>query len=264
MRKRTKWLCLLFVVALIAAMAAGCSERNAGKGKDTAGDGTGGSGAEVLKTEGGGSKGNGRFFENEIVLPDKTGRILTLAKLEDGSLALLGEKKEGKSYSVFRSSDSGKSWKEVPVKGISDTHIPYAAVAPDGGAALIHYAKKGEVEIIAADAKGKTKEFMFQLPDGIKENQIRQAAYDKKGNLFVMDMEGTLLAVDFAKGSCKEVFDTKGIQVNYFGIAGNVMLAVHDKGILLFDTEKKNALSSEDILDDLIKKRNPPLNTTTT
>lgn len=55
-------------------------------------------------------------------------------------------------------------------------------------------------------------------------------------------------------GAFKEVFDTDSLQINYFGIAGDVMLAVHDKGIRLFDTEKGNTLDSEGLLDDLVKE----------
>lgn len=251
MRKKTKWLCLLLVMALIAAISAGCSKGNGDK--ETAPTGADNQ-AEGLKAEETGGNGKGRFLENEITLPEKIGRILALTKLQDGSLAVVGEEDENKSYYILKSSDYGKNWEKVPVEGIQGTHIPYAAVSPDGSAVLIHFAKKGNAEVTVVDAKGKTKTVTFRLPDKKEGNQIRQAAYDNKGNLFVRDMEGSVLKVDLAKGTCKDAFDTKGIQINYFGIAGNVMLAVHDKGMELFDTEKGNALDSESVLDDLIKK----------
>lgn len=244
-RKKVKRLCLLLVMVLIAAISAGCS-KNSSKEPALA--------DSKEQTERNGEKGKGRFLENEVALPGKIGRILALEKLQDGSLSVIGEDKGDKSYYMLKSSDKGKNWKTVLVKESRETHIPYAAVSPDGSAALIHFARKGKAEVTLVDAKGETKTVTLKLPDRMGENQVRQAAYDKKGNLFVRDMEGAVLKADLAKGTCKEAFDTKGLQINYFGIAGNVVLAVHDKGIELFDTEKEDVPGSEGILDDLIKK----------
>ena len=55
-------------------------------------------------------------------------------------------------------------------------------------------------------------------------------------------------------GSCKKLFDTKGVGINYFGIAGKLLLAVHNEGIFLFDTEKQELLEEEGTLNDLIIK----------
>lgn len=233
----------------MAAMSAGCSKGDSQEPaladlKKQAGE----------KAEKTGGKGKGRFLESEVALPGKTGRILALKKLRDGSLSVIGEDKEGKSYHVLNSSDKGKNWKEIPVKELGGIYIPYAAISPDGDAALIHFARKGKAKVTVVNAKGKTKTTMLQLPDEVGENQVRQAAYDKDGNLFVRDMGGTVLKVNLEKGTCKEPFDTKGMQINYFGMAGDVVLAVHDKGIGLFDTEKEDAPDSEGVLDDLIKK----------
>lgn len=247
--KITKWFCLLLVMALITAAAAGCSKGS--KGKDAASPGAQ---ADGLKSEGAGGKGKGRFLENEIALPDRAGRILAFGKLQDGTLAAVAEDKGGKSYYVLKSSDQGKGWKEVPVQGIKGRRISYAAVSPDGDAALIHYAKGCRADISIVGAKGRAETVTLRLPDKIEENQVRQAAYDKKGNLFAMDMQGVVLKADWKEGTFKEAFDTEGLQINYFGIAGDVLLAVHDKGIRLFDTEKGNTLDSEALLDDLIKE----------
>ncbi|MCI8770144.1 MAG: extracellular solute-binding protein [Lachnospiraceae bacterium] len=242
----SKALCLLFV--LVLAVCTGCSKGdNSNKGGED--------NKETTQLNAGvGGKGNGRFLESEVVLPGKTGRILTLAKLKDGSLEVVTEGKEEKSYYILKSNDQGKHWEEIPIKGVPKTHIPYAAVSPDGSVAMIPYAKKSSLEIYFVDAKRKTNQFGLQLPGNEEKNQIRQAAYDKKGTLFARDLKGSLLAVDLKKGTCKVVFDTNGIQVNYFGIVGNEMLAVHDKGIQIFNMEKKDVPESEIVLDDLIKK----------
>lgn len=89
--KITKWFCLLLVMALITAAAAGCSKGS--KGKDAASPGAQ---ADGLKSEGAGGKGKGRFLENEIALPDRAGRILAFRKLQDGTLAAVAEDKGAK------------------------------------------------------------------------------------------------------------------------------------------------------------------------
>ena len=84
MRKKRKLTALLMMLAMVVTLVAGCSS----------------GGTEKKKTDGGGLKqgqgteakaGSGRFFENEITLPDGIDRIKSLKKLSDGSLGAVGE-----------------------------------------------------------------------------------------------------------------------------------------------------------------------------
>lgn len=246
MRKKRKLTALLMMLAMVVTLVAGCSS----------------GGTEKKKTDGGGLKqgqgteakaGSGRFFENEITLPDGIDRIKSLKKLSDGSLGAVGEDSGERVYYLLQGKDFGKKWKKTKIKNLGTGYKPCAAMSPDGTAAFFDYPEDGTVKAHLVDAKGKGTAISLALPEKSKENRVLQAAYDANGRLIVRDFEGTLLEVG-DDGSCKKLFDTKGVGINYFGIAGKLLLAVHNEGIFLFDTEKQELLEEEGTLNDLIIK----------
>lgn len=88
------------------------------------------------------------------------------------------------------------------------------------------------------------------------ENFIIQCVYSKQGDLFAVDLSGSLLKINASDGKCSQPFDTKGISASYICISGNILIAVHNSGIMLFDTDKETELNTESTLNDIIAKDN--------
>lgn len=243
MQRAKRMMGLLLSIALLAVMLAGCGGEEQGKEQ-----------ASPMSKKEKNKGGAGRFLESEVELPKEIDDIMALRKLSDGSLGLVGKNKEKKKYYVLTSKDLGENWEKKELKGLSDEFAPHAAMAPDGTVALVGYAREGTVKGKQVDTKGTVKDFSFQLPKSSSENQVWQMMYDTEGTLFVNDASGSLLQVDPSTGSCKKAFDTKGVGIRYFYMAGDVLTAVHDDGVLLFDIKAKKQLGAERVLDELVKK----------
>lgn len=243
MQRVKRMMSLLLSIALLAVMLAGCGGEEQGKEQ-----------ASPMSKKENNKGGAGRFLESEVELPKEIDDIVALRKLSDGSLGLVGENKEKEKYYVLTSKDLGENWEKKEMKGVPDEYVPHVAMASDGTVALVGYARGGTVKGKQVDAKGTVKDFSFQLPKSRSENQVWQMTYDTEGTLFVNDSGGSLLQVDPSTGSCKKVFDTKGVGVRYFYMAGDILTAVHDDGVLLFDTRTKKQLGAERVLDELVKK----------
>lgn len=235
-------LLLGMVLMLLAGCGGGSEEKKGDKGNGLADSG-------LIKA------GTGRFMEEEIALPKEVRQIKALQKLSDGSLELIGEADGTGACFLLRSSDNGQKWNKTQIEGLEKDYIPYTAIALDGKAVLLDYMKEGAVKGWITDMAGKTKDFSFSLPDNEKgsKNQVIQAEYDEEGNLVVLDLNGSLYEVA-ADGNCKKTYDVKGVSVKHFSITGQLLFAVHEEGILVFDTKQKKALEAENVLDSLIKR----------
>lgn len=235
-------LLLGMVLMLLAGCGGGSEEKKGDKGNGLADSG-------LIKA------GTGRFMEEEMALPKEVRQIKALQKLSDGSLELIGEADGTGACFLLRSSDNGQKWNKTQIEGLEKDYIPYTAIVLDGKAVLLDYMKEGTVKGWITDMAGKTKDFSFSLPDNEKgrENQVIQAEYDEEGNLVVLDLNGSLYEVA-ADGNCKKTYDVKGVSVKHFSITGQLLFAVHEEGILVFDTKQKKALEAENVLDSLIKR----------
>ena len=240
MRTKKKLAALFLLLAMAITLLGGCSGK---KGEEK-----GGTDRQQKAQE-----RAGRFFESEVGLPRGVNIVRSLKKLSDGSLGAIGENTEKREYYLLKSNDYGKKWKAVKVKELRKKYMPCVAMSSDGTAVFFEYAKGDKVKAYHADAKGKIASFSFAFPDKGKNNQVHYAAYDAEGQLVVNGFDGSLFVVG-KDGSCKKPFDTKGAAVHYFGIAGNILAAVHDEGVFLFDTKKQEVLEEEEPLDNLIKK----------
>jgi len=250
-KKRIAGLLLAMAVALLPT---GCASH----GNSQAGEGSSGlqqESANKVQTvkEDGTGKASGRFLESEVSLSKKIRNIRAFVQLEDKSLEAVGADGE-KNYYILTSKDQGKNWETTLVKGLEKEYLPQVAIAPDGRAAFLGYAKEKKGKAWIADKKGKTKAFSFRLSGGNTDNQVCQTLYDRQGNLVILDSSGSLLKLNPSDGTCREAFKAKGIKINYFSVAGNLLLAIHKDGVLLFDTEDEKKLDAEGVLDDLIKK----------
>ena len=243
MKNKIKIITLMLILAMVMTLFSGCK---GGRSK-TKGD--------VENTSGGSWEtkvGSGRFFESEVLLPKEISRVRSLRKLSDGSLEVIGENKDDGKYYILKSTDGGETWKKTEITGLEEGYISQTAIAPSGEAALCYYEKDGSINIAIADTDGNADTFSFSFQKEDTDNQVRQAEYDKEGKLIIRDINGTLYVVS-PDGTCDKTFDTKGISVNYFNIIGNTLVAVHDEGVLLFDTQDESMLEEESVLNDLIK-----------
>lgn len=232
---------LITGLALVSMLFTGCQ-----KGSDNI--------AESSESEQQTSAGTGRFLESELALPDNVSDIRAFRLLDDGSLEIIGENKDTENYSIWKSADSGESWEETEIAETKE-YMAQAAIAPDGTAALLEYAKDGYAAAKLVDTEGSSTDLSIRLPEKQgTENMILQADYDASGDLIVLDMKGVLLKVHTTDGTCSEVFDAGGISINYFGVAGNILAAVHSEGIMLFDMEQNKMLDDESVLNEMLQK----------
>lgn len=218
-------------------------------------------GSDVKVTNTGADTGNGRFLESETALPQGISKVFTMAKLDDGSLEAIGSDELVKNYYILKSKDTGKTWNKKKIKGLSKEYYPVTciSIAPDGRAAFTGYGKKkNKAYIEILDADGHIKSLETSLPEtaNTDENFIIQSVYSKQGDLFAVDLYGSLLKINASDGKCSQPFDTKGVSASYIGISGNMLIAVHSSGIMLFDTDKETELSTESTLNDIIAKDN--------
>ena len=232
MKKSQRSVSLLLAAAMLVGCLSGCG------GGDTQGS--------ALSGE------TGRFTETEIALPEGISDLQTMQKLEDGSIAMVAQNSD--TYCLLHSSDMGENWDVTPLDALAGSYVSDVAIAPDGTVALFHCEMQEDESwnftLYTASLQGESKHIAFPT-DG--NTMLKGAAYDSGGNLFVLDTADRLQKVNPEDGSCTQPFDTNGTGVLYFGIAGQTLCAVHEDGIMLFDTETGKALDDEDVLNQVVK-----------
>lgn len=247
MKKKRKMISLLLIFALVVTALSGCKKSGEGGGMQ--------SGSEEGTVSG---SGTGRFMENKIVMPEEIERVCAIKKLSDGSLQAIGEGSEGdgKVYYLLNSSDYGANWNSSQVQGLDEPYYQQMAIAPDGSAVFIPYTHDGIVKLKLADTQGGTTEIPVTMPDadaGQGENHINQADYDSEGNLIIRDFNSSLYKIDTSTGTCGNAFDTGGMGIRYFGLVGTKCVAVHDDGVLVFNTVTGEKEDVESVLQELVR-----------
>lgn len=155
MYKHQKTAILMIILLIIMVIAGGCNSKNSKPKTKQQADQT----AASKQT------GKGRFFESELPLPEGIQTIQSLRQLSDGSLEAVGSSDNDKSYSILNSKDLGQNWKQTKLSGLQQEYIPHTAIAPDGKAALIHYANKGKIDLSIVDTDGKTTPLCWNFPE---------------------------------------------------------------------------------------------------
>lgn len=242
---------MLLVLILTTVLMGGCSNSQDVSGTET------GETTHASNTDG--SQNRGRFLESEITLPESVKFIVGMDKLEDGSIQVVAW--GGTDYVILSSRDGGESWNSVPFEAGWSMETSRAAIAPDGtvfmtGSYVAPDGTQGSNILIAPDGSIESvnlilPEYESSIPDF--GNIIRLSVYDSQGNLFVKDMNETILKVDFATGECKPYFDTQGVRISYFAIAGETLLAVTADGIKRYHTLDGTSLEADPVLDEIIK-----------
>lgn len=247
MKKKRRIISLLLIFALVVTALSGCKKSGESSGMQSS--------TEEETVSG---NGTGRFMESKVVLPDGVERVCAMKKLSDGSLEVIGEGNEGGAtvYYLLNSSDYGANWNISQVQGLDGGSYQQMAIAPDGTAVFIPYTQDGIVKLKIADIQGETTEIAVSVPasdTGREENHISQADYDSAGNLIVRDSNSSLYKIDTSAGTCGAAFETEGVAIRYFGLAGTKCIAVHDQGILVYNTVTGEKGDVEPVIQDLIK-----------
>lgn len=234
---------MAFVLAMVVTAGTGCGDEDS-KQK------TKGETENVSAEE---KEGGGRFLESEIKLPKGTDEILAMKKLSDGSVEIAGQNSDTKELMLLKSKNGGKDWKKTKISGMKREAIAQAAIAPDGKIFLRPWGT-GKARGKIVESNGKSSGFSFELPAGKEDNQIRQAYFDKDGDLIALDSYGSLLKIGRKDRKCYEPFDTNGVHIQYISVVGEVLLAVHEDGVLFYDTTSGEQLQGEGVLDEILKK----------
>lgn len=237
----TKGICMALVLGIMTSFVTGCESSDRRKNNS----------AEKISAEE--KEGGGRFLESEIKLPDGADRILAMKKLTDGSIEIAAQNKETKELAVLKSKDGGRDWKTTKVNGVKREDMAQAAIAGDGKVFFKPWGT-GKVKGKIAGRNGSVSDFSFELPGEKKDNQINQAFFDKDGDLIALDLRGSLLKISAKDKTCSEPFDTEGISIQYISVVGDMLLAVHENGMLLYDTESGKRLDGEGVFDEMLKK----------
>ncbi len=241
---RRRIICICIACILLAVSFAGC-ERNGGDKGDT----------DQSKENAVLTEGSGRFVERETAVPDEIDQIAAVRMTENGSLEVIGRNQELKAYYLLTSGDMGESWNVTQIQGLTEDYYPRIAIAPDGTTVFVPFTSNGTVNLKIADIQGQTAEKPVTMPEtGDSDNNVQQAGYDDLGNLLFLDMNGSLLKIDVDAGTYSTPFDTQGIGINYFGIAGTTCIAVYDNGCYVFHTETGQSMGTESALTELIRR----------
>ena len=232
----------------IAGMLAGCGNKT----QTLEHTGTEAPGEQAAQ----GSGAKGRFMESELTLPQEDVDIHAMGKLADGSIEILTNK-----GFLFLSKDAGESFETVELSApLNTSWLCGAAIAPDGTAVAAGYFTDiedgGRLAIKTAAPDGTVTSALLELPQTQMqdvENILRQLAFDAAGNLIGQDIEGTILWIDPALGTCTKTLSCEE-RVTYFGVVGDKLLCVTEQGIRIYGTADGEELSSDDVLSEVILK----------
>lgn len=203
----------------------------------------------------GAGAGKGRFLETELTLPDGITRIYDMKKLDNGQVELFAEY-ESESYYLYTSADMGESWEQTKIQAGDDGYLSVAAIRGDGSAAAILERREGDEWhniLMTVQTGGETENMALNMSE-----PLMSIDFDGNGSLFTQDLDGSIYKVDTETGNTELFCDLEGTYSRYFGIAGNLILAVTDSGIQLFDSVNQKSLEADSLLNDIIKA-NPAL-----
>lgn len=237
--KGKKIISLIAAVALSFGALAGC----ASPGKSSAGEKKD---ADTAK---------GRYLEADIELP-KEGSVYDMVKLEDGTLRIALNDKEGRE-SVWNLKEDKTSWEKVydmPEEWtMTDTFfVSHVVLSPKGDAFVVSsQATEGEEEseehYYHLDEEGKATEVPLQT-----ESYVYFTDYTREGELLLQCQYTPVSSVNMETGELTD--KVSGAEdISYFGVAGNTLYAVdHDGQILLFDLLHPDVIEKDDGLSDSI------------
>lgn len=209
--------------------------------------------------------GMGRYMEDVRAFPEEINRNGGLNILDDGSMTIISF-----NSGLYRSTDDGASWQweetdYFPM--MQGVYAMAAVMAPDGTAAITcsgampQAARKKFSGDLPEDWEGnycifafpsgeiQVMDFGFSQEDG---SCISTFVFKSDGRLFAGDMNGRIYEVDMEHESLKELFMMER-ETGYIGFCGDILMAVSQDKLYLYDLEQQVLLTQDSVVDDFIK-----------
>lgn len=237
-----KAVCLAAVLALAAGSLSGCS-KGAEKGKNG-------------KEESGKASAMGRYLESEGTLPEGTGLILALGKLEDGRLELLTEDEETGERILWQSGDQGESWEQIDYpEALNSANCEYlekAVISPKGDIAGIGIGAGDDKYALFYGALGEAgQKVPIELPDNEK-NGIGDIKFVQNNRLLVMDYAGSVYETDPSSGAILQTYKGSGEKIRLFEGIDDKLLAVTESQVEYLDLESGEPLDKDEVLGEQV------------
>ena len=211
------------------------------------------------------SGGMGRYVEEFYPLPEDVNRNGGLNMLSDGSMTII-------SYNggLFRSQDNGASWQREETawfQMMQGVYAMAAVMAPDGSVAVTcsgempEEARKACSVSLPDDWEGnycifvspegeiKVVDFGFTQEDG---SCISSLCFKEDNRLFAGDMNGKIYEIDMEHESLRELFMMER-EVGFTGFCGDILMAVGQDKLYLYDLEKGEPLQQDSVADQFIR-----------
>ena len=268
MKWRKKGINLLITGVMIASLLAGCGN----------GGGTDGAGAEKGDASQGvenGEKSMGRYLERELAGPaaDRKNAYVRfyLERQDDGNIVLAD-----RDMGMYVSADGGESFEETECLWrafTEDGYLSYAAVSPDGAAAVMYspYEENEEEDAEENEAEGAEgiaeviPERSYYYIDGTgkvtglsypgdEDTFLTEFRFDRAGRLYGFGTDSRVYRFDTETGAARELFTVEGL-VNYACFTERYMAAVTTRNeILLYDLKEEVLAPEDSVLQDFLRE----------
>ena len=192
--------------------------------------------------------GMGRYLESEVALPDGVS-ARDVEKLEDGSLALIGETEEG-GTSVYTSTDGGEVWEQSYVlpQGYAGLYLAAVQLSPKGGGAAILLEETDDPSqmnytFLSFDASGNAQATPL-------ENEFWLLEFTPGGELLGMSYNNGVSCLDTATGAVSREISSGAAAM--IGVCGDEALLLTEGEVQRYDIATGEPLSRDDVLNEAL------------
>lgn len=237
-----KAVCLTAAIAITVAGLAGCGKQSEDKSAEGA---------------------MGRYLEEEIALPENTGKILAMERLDDNSLSLFTEDKETGERYLWKSKDSGKSWEEdiLPegLKLSNCAYIDWACISGNGDIAVSAMQEAAEVitsqsfSLLYAKKGGELQDLTLDVEETDNMKSITGLRFSEGKKLIATYSYGTVCVIDPDSGHVEQTMELSD-NIQQVTDMGNTLLLLTDKELKAYDMNTGESVEADKTLSDQLLK----------
>lgn len=237
-----KAVCLTAAIAITVAGLAGCGKQSEDKSAEGA---------------------MGRYLEEEIALPENTGKILAMERLDDNSLSLFTEDKETGERYLWKSKDSGKSWEEdiLPegLKLSNCAYIDWACISGNGDIAVSAMQEAAEVitsqsfSLLYAKKGGELQNLTLDVEETDNMKSITGLRFSEGKKLIATYSYGTVCVIDPDSGHVEQTMELSD-NIQQVTDMGNTLLLLTDKELKAYDMNTGESVEADKTLSDQLLK----------
>ncbi|MCM1568744.1 MAG: hypothetical protein NC081_04775 [Roseburia sp.] len=249
----------MILTAALAFTALGCG----GSPKETGTEGDGGSSVGAMGGDGSaGATAKGRYMETQLDIPTDFQRGGCMAKLSDGTLAVV-DTLAGIKYT---SSDEGQTWQEDEIAALqrvlSAVEGEYrTAIAPDGGI-FIEYIDWYQ----SSEEKLYPEKFLYVAPDGSETEfelgleeyhaSVTKMAFSTRGRLFAATNSDVVYEIDIQNRSAKKLFELAGAWDLAMWADSKRLMLQDGQQVYFYSLDTGEYHTEDAVLNDFIKEQN--------